>query len=188
MTTFETIIRLLYLSAAITFVLGLDMMRSPSTARRANLLSAVGMAVAVAATVAWVATSDHSQVTAWGWAALIAGAALGTAGGLWGAKGVKMTAMPQMVSIFNAVGGGAAAVVAYVEMMRVAAGLGARTCPSWCRSPMPSPAARRKGNPISGMPILDVDKARQLVVIKRSLGHGYAGLDNELYGNPRTGD
>ena len=50
-----------------------------------------------------------------------------------------------------------------------------------------NPAARRKGNPISGMPILDVDKARQIVVIKRSLGQGYAGLDNELYGNPKTG-
>src|SRR5690606_3573941 len=50
-----------------------------------------------------------------------------------------------------------------------------------------NPAARRSGNPISGMPILDVDKARQIVVMKRSLGHGYAGLDNELYTNPKTG-
>jgi len=50
-----------------------------------------------------------------------------------------------------------------------------------------NPAARRAGNAISGMPILDVDKARSIVVIKRSMGHGYAGLDNELYGNPKTG-
>ena len=50
-----------------------------------------------------------------------------------------------------------------------------------------NPAARRPGNPISGMPILDVDKARSIIVIKRSLGHGYAGLDNELYGDPKTG-
>src|SRR5919107_3660145 len=50
-----------------------------------------------------------------------------------------------------------------------------------------NPAARRPGNPISGMPILDVDRARSVVVIKRSLGHGYAGLDNELYGLPQTG-
>jgi NAD(P) transhydrogenase subunit beta len=49
-----------------------------------------------------------------------------------------------------------------------------------------NPAARRSGNAISGMPILDVDKARQVVVIKRSLGHGYAGLDNELYGLDKT--
>jgi len=50
-----------------------------------------------------------------------------------------------------------------------------------------NPAARRAGNGISGMPILDVDKARSIVVIKRSMGHGYAGLDNELYTNPKTG-
>jgi NAD(P) transhydrogenase subunit beta len=50
-----------------------------------------------------------------------------------------------------------------------------------------NPAARRPGNPVSGMPILDVDKARSVVVIKRSMGHGYAGIDNELYTDPRTG-
>ena len=49
-----------------------------------------------------------------------------------------------------------------------------------------NPAARRPGNGISGMPILDVDKSRSIVVIKRSLGHGYAGLDNELYTDPKT--
>ena len=49
-----------------------------------------------------------------------------------------------------------------------------------------NPAARRPGNAVSGMPILDVDKARGIIVIKRSLGHGYAGIDNELYTNPRT--
>jgi NAD(P) transhydrogenase subunit beta len=50
-----------------------------------------------------------------------------------------------------------------------------------------NPAARRTGNAISGMPILDVDKAKSVIVIKRSMGHGYAGMDNELYGDPKTG-
>jgi len=49
-----------------------------------------------------------------------------------------------------------------------------------------NPAARRAGTAISGMPILDVDKAKHIIVIKRSLGHGYAGIDNELYTDPRT--
>jgi NAD(P) transhydrogenase subunit beta len=49
-----------------------------------------------------------------------------------------------------------------------------------------NPAARRPGNPISGMPILNVDHAKSIIVIKRSLGHGYAGLDNELYADPKT--
>ena len=49
-----------------------------------------------------------------------------------------------------------------------------------------NPAARRPGTAISGMPILDVDNARSIIVIKRSMGHGYAGIDNELYVNPKT--
>ncbi|MGH8792067.1 MAG: NAD(P)(+) transhydrogenase (Re/Si-specific) subunit beta, partial [Stackebrandtia sp.] len=49
-----------------------------------------------------------------------------------------------------------------------------------------NPAARRPGNPVSGMPILDVDRAKSVIVVKRSLGHGYAGIDNELYTDPKT--
>jgi NAD(P) transhydrogenase subunit beta len=49
-----------------------------------------------------------------------------------------------------------------------------------------NPAARRPGNEISGMPILDVDQAKSIIVIKRSMGHGYAGIDNELYHDPKT--
>jgi NAD(P) transhydrogenase subunit beta len=50
-----------------------------------------------------------------------------------------------------------------------------------------NPAARRPGSPVSGMPILDVDHARSIIVIKRSMGRGYAGIDNELYANEKTG-
>jgi NAD(P) transhydrogenase subunit beta len=50
-----------------------------------------------------------------------------------------------------------------------------------------NPAARRPGSPVSGMPILDVDHAKSIIVIKRSMGRGYAGIDNELYVNPKTG-
>jgi NAD(P) transhydrogenase subunit beta len=50
-----------------------------------------------------------------------------------------------------------------------------------------NPAARRAGTPVSGMPILDVDHAKSIIVIKRSMGRGYAGIDNELYTNPKTG-
>jgi NAD(P) transhydrogenase subunit beta len=50
-----------------------------------------------------------------------------------------------------------------------------------------NPAARRPGSPVSGMPILDVDHAKNIIVIKRSMGRGYAGIDNELYSNPKTG-
>ena len=50
-----------------------------------------------------------------------------------------------------------------------------------------NPAARRPGSPVSGMPILDVDHAKNIIVMKRSMGRGYAGIDNELYMNPKTG-
>jgi H+-translocating NAD(P) transhydrogenase subunit beta len=50
-----------------------------------------------------------------------------------------------------------------------------------------NPAARKPGSPVSGMPILDVDHAKSIIVIKRSMGRGYAGIDNELYVNPKTG-
>jgi NAD(P) transhydrogenase subunit beta len=49
-----------------------------------------------------------------------------------------------------------------------------------------NPAARRPGNAVSGMPILDVDRARSVIVIKRSMGQGYAGIENELYALPST--
>ena len=51
-----------------------------------------------------------------------------------------------------------------------------------------NPAARTNpASPIYGMPILDVDQAKSIIVIKRSMGRGYAGIDNELYTNPKTG-
>jgi NAD(P) transhydrogenase subunit beta len=49
-----------------------------------------------------------------------------------------------------------------------------------------NPAARRAGTAISGMPILNVDQAKSVIVVKRSMGHGYAGIDNELYALPHT--
>jgi len=49
-----------------------------------------------------------------------------------------------------------------------------------------NPSARRPGSAISGMPILDVDQAKSIIVIKRSMGQGYAGIDNELYVDPKT--
>src|SRR5215469_5535874 len=110
MTTFTTNIQLLYVLAAACFVVGLHLMNSPATARRGNQVSTAGMIIAVAATL--VLMIDQGTVTAAGWTVLIAGTLLGSAAGLWSARAVQMTAMPQLVSMFNAVGGGAAALVA----------------------------------------------------------------------------
>ncbi|MDQ7910183.1 NAD(P)(+) transhydrogenase (Re/Si-specific) subunit beta [Phytohabitans sp. ZYX-F-186] len=114
MSTVETLVRLAYLAAATCFVLGLHQMNAPSTARRGNRLSIAGMLLAVAATL--VLLVDSGGTTAAGWAVLSAGAVVGTVAGLWAARAVPMTAMPQLVSLFNAVGGGAAALVAIPEL------------------------------------------------------------------------
>jgi NAD(P) transhydrogenase subunit beta len=116
MSAFDTTIRLIYLAAAACFVLGLHLMNSPVSARRGNLLSAAGMVVAVAATFAVLVHAGSVRVVAW--LVLAAGALVGAGAGLVAARRVPMTAMPQLVSLFNAVGGGAAALVAIHDVVR----------------------------------------------------------------------
>lgn len=118
MSTFDTVIRLVYLAAAACFVIGLHLMNSPLTARRGNTLSAAGMAAAVAATL--VLLVDSGAVSATGWIVLVSGAAVGASTGWYFARTVAMTAMPQLVSLFNAVGGGAAALIAVHDFVRIA--------------------------------------------------------------------
>jgi NAD(P) transhydrogenase subunit beta len=110
MNSFTTNIQLVYILAAACFVIGLHLMNSPATARRGNQVSTAGMAIAVIATL--VLLIHEGTVTGVGWTVLIVGALLGSAAGLYSARTVQMTAMPQLVSMFNAVGGGAAALVA----------------------------------------------------------------------------
>jgi len=110
MNTFTTTMQLVYILAAACFVIGLHLMNSPATARRGNQVSTAGMGVAIIATL--VLLIHYGTVTAVGWTVLVVGALLGSAAGLWSARTVQMTAMPQLVSMFNAVGGGAAALVA----------------------------------------------------------------------------
>ena len=111
MSAFDSTVHLLYLACASCFVLGLHLMNAPATARRGNQLSAAGMAAAVATTVVQLAV--HHEITAFAAVALTVGTAGGAFAGLITARKVKMTAMPQLVSLFNAVGGGAAALIAF---------------------------------------------------------------------------
>jgi H+-translocating NAD(P) transhydrogenase subunit beta len=99
-------------------------MNSPATARNGNLLSAGGMTVAVIATAILILADEFIGPEAAGlsiptWAIIIVGTAIGGGGGWYMARTVKMTAMPQLVSIFNAVGGGAAALIGIVEYLRL---------------------------------------------------------------------
>jgi NAD(P) transhydrogenase subunit beta len=112
----DTVVRLASLAGASCFVLGLHMMNSPATARRGNQLSAGGMTVAIIAVLVQVGHGGTMSATRW--IVLIAGALVGGAAGLYSARTVKMTAMPQLVSLFNAVGGGAAALIAVADYGR----------------------------------------------------------------------
>jgi NAD(P) transhydrogenase subunit beta len=106
-------VRLASLFGAACFVLGLHMMNSPATARRGNQLSAFGMLVAVIAVL--VQVSHGGTMNATRWLVLACGALIGGAVGLYSARSVAMTSMPQLVSLFNAVGGGAAALIAVAD-------------------------------------------------------------------------
>ena len=101
------VLGLLYLVSIVCFVLALRFLSSPKHARRGNWLGGVGMVVAIATTLAVDGISN--------WALIVVAAAIGSVVGLVGARKVKMTAMPQMVALFNGVGGGAAALVALAE-------------------------------------------------------------------------
>ena len=118
MTTLEILVRLVWLIGAAGFVIGLMRMSSPATARNGNLLSAAGMALAIAGTAVLLAANGTINLT--GWIIILAGIALGGGLGLYTARTVKMTAMPQLVSLFNAVGGGAAALIAIDDYIRLA--------------------------------------------------------------------
>ena len=117
-TTFDQIVRLVWLGGATAFVLGLVQMNSPATARNGNLLSAGGMAMAIAASAVWLLVLPPSGAfNPVGWAVILLGIVVGGGYGLYSARTVKMTAIPQLVSLFNAVGGGAAALIAISEYM-----------------------------------------------------------------------
>ena len=100
------------------FVIGLMRMNSPATARKGNLISALGMAIAVGGTAVLLAAGGRASTSAW--IIIVVGIALGGGLGLYTARTVKMTAMPQLVSLFNAVGGGAAALIAIDDYLQFA--------------------------------------------------------------------
>ncbi|MFI5227125.1 MAG: NAD(P)(+) transhydrogenase (Re/Si-specific) subunit beta [Candidatus Limnocylindrales bacterium] len=113
-----TFVYLAGLLGASFFVLGLHQMNSPATARGGNRLSASGMTIAVVATLIGLITRPEG-LGASAWVIIVVGFAIGGGAGLYAARTVKMTAMPQLVSLFNAVGGGAAALVAISDFIRL---------------------------------------------------------------------
>jgi NAD(P) transhydrogenase subunit beta len=113
-----TLVFIAWLAGAAAFVIGLHQMNSPATARGGNRLSAAGMTLAVLATLVWLLVRPGGlSVIALG--IIVVGFLIGGGLGFWMARRVAMTAMPQLVSLFNAVGGGAAALVAIDDYVRI---------------------------------------------------------------------
>jgi NAD(P) transhydrogenase subunit beta len=103
-----TWVQVVYLACAVCFILALKGLSGPKTARSGNIVGAVAAVVAIILPFVYL---DLKHV----WLIVI-GIVLGAAGGVVGARKVQMTQMPQMVALFNGVGGGAAALVALLEL------------------------------------------------------------------------
>ncbi|MBR2647382.1 MAG: NAD(P)(+) transhydrogenase (Re/Si-specific) subunit beta [Sediminibacterium sp.] len=107
-----SLLSIFYLVGSVTFIIGLKMLSHPETARKGNLIAAVGMALAIFGTIFLYKDGDKGLHNyAWIFAAL----AIGTLVGTIAAKKVKMTAMPEMVSLFNGMGGACAALISVIE-------------------------------------------------------------------------
>ena len=110
-----SLLTICYLIGSISFIVGLKMLSNPATARKGNLIAAAGMSVAIVGTI-FLYESEGEKLHNYGWifAALVIGSIVGT----FAAKKVKMTAMPEMVSLFNGMGGACAALISIVEFDR----------------------------------------------------------------------
>jgi proton-translocating NAD(P)+ transhydrogenase subunit beta len=106
-----SVIAVSYIVAAVLFIFGLKQLSSPATARSGNRLAAIGMALALAATLL-----DRQIISFW---TIAIGTLIGAAMGIYFGRTVQMTAMPQMVALFNGMGGATAALVSVAEFLRL---------------------------------------------------------------------
>ena len=111
------ILTICYLIGSVTFILGLKMLSNPATARRGNLIAAGGMALAILGTIFLYKDDDGNRLHNYGW--IFGGIAIGAVIGTLAAKKVKMTAMPEMVSMFNGMGGACAALISAAEFYHI---------------------------------------------------------------------
>src|SRR3954468_4876565 len=108
-----SILTVFYLIASVTFIIGLKMLSNPATARRGNLIAATGMTIAILGTIFLYKDDEGNKLHNYGW--IFGGIVIGGIIGTLAAKRVKMTTMPEMVSMFNGMGGACAALISIVE-------------------------------------------------------------------------
>src|SRR5438046_9795660 len=107
------LLTLIYILSSVTFIVGLKMLSHPAKARDGNLVAAGGMALAILATIFLYKDDGGHALHNYGW--IFGGIVIGGIIGTLAAKKVKMTAMPEMVSLFNGMGGACAALISIVE-------------------------------------------------------------------------
>lgn len=112
------LLTVIYLLASVSFILGLKMLSNPSSARKGNLIAAAGMGLAILGTIFLYEESDGKKLGNYSW--IFGGLIIGTVIGTLAAKKVKMTAMPEMVSLFNGMGGACAALISITEFNHLA--------------------------------------------------------------------
>lgn len=101
-----------YLIGSITFIIGLKMLSDPANARKGNLIAATGMGIAILGTI-FLYEHEGERLHNYGW--IFGGLAIGAVVGTLAARRVQMTAMPEMVSLFNGMGGACAALISLIE-------------------------------------------------------------------------
>ncbi len=108
-----SILSIIYIIGAITFIIGLKMMSHPDSARKGNMLAGAGMVIAILGTIFLYRNEDGSLLKNHAW--IFGGIVIGTVIGVVAAKKVAMTGMPEMVSLFNGLGGASATLISWVE-------------------------------------------------------------------------
>jgi len=116
-----SVLTVCYLIASVTFILGLKMLSNPATARRGNLIAAGGMTLAIIGTI-FLYEDGGERLHNYGW--IFAGIVIGGIAGTFAARKVQMTAMPEMVSLFNGMGGACAALISMSEFGRISHKMG----------------------------------------------------------------
>ncbi len=125
-----------YLIGSLTFIIGLKMLSHPDSARKGNLVAAVGMAIAIFGTI-FLYEEEGKKLGNYSW--IFGGLILGTIVGVLAAKKVKMTAMPEMVSLFNGMGGACAALISVNEFGHISETMDAiAKLPGWHVTIFPS--------------------------------------------------
>ncbi len=111
------LLALIYIISSITFILGLKMLSNPATARRGNLIAAFGMSISILGTIFLYKDEAGNNLHNYVW--IFGGIMIGAIIGVLAAKKVKMTAMPEMVSLFNGMGGACAALISISEFLHL---------------------------------------------------------------------